>query len=324
MVRMIAQALDAFAADANIAAVLMMGEGERGLCAGGDIRAIYDSGKAGSSLARTFWREEYLLNARIASYPKPYVALMDGITMGGGVGLSAHGRHRVVTERTRIAMPETGIGFFPDVGGTWLLARAPGEFGTYLGLTGVQIGASDAIHAGLADISVPATALAEIIHALENLAPAAHDHRVRQLLRGFALEPLATPMHANLADVARAFAEADIASILASLAEIDTEFTRDTRATLLSKSPTSLKLTLRLLRLARESSGLIECLEREFTATRHILARHDFYEGIRAAVIDKDRKPRWSPPHLDNVHDEDIEAYLVPDAQSLFLHTASN
>jgi enoyl-CoA hydratase len=324
MVRMITRSLDEFEADLTIAAVLLTGEGDRGLCAGGDVRALYESGKAGNDLATTFWREEYLLNARIANYPKPYVAMMDGITMGGGVGLSAHGRHRVVTERTRMAMPETSIGFFPDVGGTWLLARAPGEFGTYLGLTGMHIGASDAIYAGLADVSVPAAALSMIISGLESLPPAANDHQVRQLLRVFSVETPPTPMRENFADINHAFASAHIASILTSLAEIDTEFARETRAILLSKSPTSLRLTLRLLRLARESSSLIECLEREFATTRHILAGRDFYEGIRAAVIDKDRTPRWSPSHLDEIQDKDIKAYLIPDAQSLFHHTASN
>ena len=322
MVRMIAQSLDELEADPTVAAVLLTGEGDRGLCAGGDVRALYESGKAGSDHATTFWREEYLLNARIASYPKPYVAVMDGITMGGGVGLSAHGLHRVVTERTRMAMPETSIGFFPDVGGTWLLARAPGEFGTYLGLTGMHIGPSDAIYAGLADVSVPATAISAIIGALESLPPAANDHQVRQLLYAFSVETPPTPIQENFAYIDHAFASAHISSILTSLAGIDTEFARETQATLLSKSPTSLRLTLRLLRLARESSGLIECLEREFATTRHILAGHDFYEGIRAAVIDKDRKPRWSPSHLDEVQDEDIEAYLIPGPQSLFLHTA--
>jgi enoyl-CoA hydratase len=324
MVRMIARSLNDFEADPTVVAVLLTGEGDRGLCAGGDVRALYESGRAGNDLATTFWREEYLLNARIADYPKPYIAMMDGITMGGGVGLSAHGRHRVVTERTRMAMPETSIGFFPDVGGTWLLARAPGEFGTYLGLTGMHIGASDAIYAGLADVAVPATALSTAIGGLENLPPAANDHQVRQLLHAFSVETPPTPMQANFADINRAFASAHITSILTSLAGIDTEFARETRATLLSKSPTSLRLTLRLLRLARESSGLIECLEREFATTRHILAGRDFYEGIRAAVIDKDRKPRWSPSQLDEVRDEDIEAYLIPDAQSLFQRTASN
>jgi enoyl-CoA hydratase len=324
MVRMIDHVLNAFAADAGIAAVLMTGEGERRLCAGGDIRALYDSGRDGSSLARTFSREEYLLNARIASYPKPYVAVMDGITMGGGVGLSAHGSHRIVTERTALAMPETGIGFFPDVGGTWLLSRSPGELGTYLGLTGEQIGGSDAIHAGLADAMVPSAALPEITRRLEEVPQTADHAEISRLLHDFATAAQSTPIRGNKADIDRVFAASDVKSILVSLADLDTEFTRKTRETLLVKSPTSLKLTLRPLRLARASKNLRECLEREFAATRYILSGHDFYEGIRAAVIDKDRRPRWSPAQLEDVGNDVVEGYLDEGFELLFQPAAGN
>jgi enoyl-CoA hydratase len=318
MVRTIACALDLFATDPEIATVLITGEGERGFCAGGDIRALYDSGKVGSSLARTFWREEYLLNALIASYPKPYVAMMDGIVIGGGVGLSAHGGHRIVTERTRLAMPETGIGFFPDVGGTWLLAHAPGEVGTYLGLTGEQIGGSDAVYAGLADVMAPSATLPEITCRLGELSRATDGAEVRRLLDSFATSPLSTPIQENRVDIDRAFAFSDMDITLASLANIDTKFARKAHAILLAKSPTSIKLTLRLLRFARGSRDLRECLEREFAATRHVLAGHDFYEGIRAAVIDKDRDPRWSPAHLDHVGDDSFETYAQTDPEPLF------
>jgi enoyl-CoA hydratase len=318
MVRSISAALDDFEGDPHVAAVLITGEGERGLCAGGDIRALYDSGRAGTTLAETFWREEYVLNARIKNFPKPYIAVMDGITMGGGVGLSAHGSHRIVTERTRLAMPETGIGFFPDVGGTWLLGRSPGEIGTYLGLTGEQIGASDAIYAGLADVFVPTSALAGLVDALETLPTGAGGDRVKKILEPFALPVEPTPIQEKRAEIDRAFAADEIETILASLGQSDTEFAGKTRATLLSKSPTSLKLTLRLIRLARASSGLEDCLEREFAAGRKMFTGRDFYEGVRAAVIDKDRNPRWSPARLDEISDRDVDAYLTAAPEPVF------
>lgn len=318
MVRRISGALDSFEQDANVAAVLITGEGERGLCAGGDIRALYDSGRAGSDLAATFWREEYVLNARIRNFPKPYVAVMDGLTMGGGVGLSAHGAHRLVTERTRLAMPETGIGFFPDVGGTWLLARSPGEVGTYLGLAGEPIGAADAIYAGLADLCVPTANLGALVDALQALPAPAENERVRSAIAPFAVDPGPVPLRDDRAAIDGAFAAGDVTTILATLAQSHTAFARKARTTLLAKSPTSLRLTLRLIRLGRTSGSLEQCLEREYAAALHALAGHDFYEGVRAAVIDKDRNPRWSPDRLDEVGDGDIDAYLSAAAEPVF------
>lgn len=317
MVRRIARALDAFAADDDVRAVLITGEGERGLCAGGDIRAIFDSGRAKDGLGEMFWREEYQMNARISAYAKPYIAVMDGITMGGGVGVSAHGRHRIVTERTRLAMPETGIGFFPDIGGTWLLSRAPGEIGTYLGLTGAQIGAGDALYAGFADVFMPAEKISALIEALAAMPP---DGAAGDVIAAFAeAAPAPAPtlaVHRALID--DCFAHDRIEDVLAALARADTSFARETRDVLMTKSPTSLKLTLRLLRLARASADLRACLAREFGAAVRILDGHDFYEGVRAAVIDKDRNPRWSPGTLDVVSADDIAAFLTPAAAPLF------
>src|SRR6201997_2064521 len=164
-------ALDRFEKDAATAVVILEGAGERGLCAGGDIRGLYESSKAGGDLGKRFWRQEYVMNARIAKYPKPYIAFMDGLVMGGGVGLSGHARHRVVTERTKLAMPEVGLGFFPDVGGTWLLSHAPGEIGTYFGLTGQTMNGPDAIYARFADAVVPSAKLTELREALTKVRP---------------------------------------------------------------------------------------------------------------------------------------------------------
>jgi enoyl-CoA hydratase len=318
MVRDIAAALDRFEHDPQIATILIDGAGERGLCAGGDIRALWAAGRAGDALPFTFWREEYVLNARIDACPKPYVAIMDGITMGGGVGVSAHGGHRIVTERTRLAMPETGIGFFPDVGGTWLLAQSPGEVGTYLGLTGAEIGAADAIHAGLADTFVPVDRLGDLVTALAALPVDASGEAVVARIGSFAEAAPEAPLAANRAEIDVAFAHDDATAILAALSGIGSAFAMATRQTLETKSPTSLKLTLRLLRLARDSAGLRDCLEREFAACHGVLAGQDFYEGVRAAVIDKDRKPRWSPATLEAVSDADIAAYLGAAAEPVF------
>ncbi|CAH1660236.1 enoyl-CoA hydratase/isomerase family protein [Chelatococcus asaccharovorans] len=318
MVRRIAAALDAFEADAAVAAVLITGEGERGLCAGGDIRALAESVRRGDDHAATFWREEYRLNARISHYPKPYIALMDGITMGGGVGLSAHGRHRIVTESSRVAMPETGIGFLPDVGGTWLLSRQANEVGTYLALTGEAVGASDAIFAGLADIFMPYEDHPRLVSALADLPAGAGGAAVGEVVAGFARSVAATPLQAHLATVAAALGAGDVRAILAALADDGSSFATATRETITEKSPTSLVLTLRLLRLGRASASLEICLEREFAAAVAMTRGPDFYEGVRAAVIDKDRNPHWSPATLDEVDSGAIEGFLAPAPEPVF------
>ena len=179
-------ALDRFEADPAVALVLLEGAGERGLCAGGDIRGLYESSRVGGDLGKVFWRQEYTMNARIARFPKPYVAFMDGLVMGGGVGLSAHGRHRIVTERTRLAMPEVGLGFFPDVGGTWLLSRSPGEIGTYFGLTGETMNGPDAIHARFADAVVPSAKWAALRDVLTKVRPDTASAEIKLLIDGFA------------------------------------------------------------------------------------------------------------------------------------------
>ncbi len=310
MVRTIAAALDEFAGDQAVASVLVMGEGERGFCAGGDIRAIHMSGRSGDGLAETFWREEFRLNHRIASYPKPYVALMDGITMGGGVGLSSHGRHRIVTERTRLAMPETGIGYFPDVGATWLLPRTPGESGTWMALTGLDINASDAIYTGLADVYMSSSRLEEAVHRLTNLSAGSSSDDVDAVLRDLSEQVDEGRLQANAAMIDRAFHFNRVEDIASALAAEEGEFAAETRRVMLTRSPTSLKLALRLLRAGRQSRTLGECLARELGACMHVLHGPDFYEGVRAAVIDKDRNPKWSPPTIALVNDEMIGRFF--------------
>ncbi|WP_320196751.1 enoyl-CoA hydratase/isomerase family protein [Agrobacterium rosae] len=308
--------LDLFARDPDVTSVVLCGEGERGLCAGGDVRLIYQA-RSGDEAGRTrFWREEFPLNERISHYPKPYIALMDGIVMGGGVGISAHGRYRIVTERTRLAMPETAIGYFPDVGATWLLPKAPGETGTWLGLTGREVGAADAIYAGLADYHILSHRLPELVHALAQTSFAAD---VGAVIETFSVRP-ETPavLAANRGAIDAAFRFDTVEEIIDALAAMDDDFARETLTILQSRSPTSLKLTLRLLRAGRQSSGLIECLEREFAAGCEVLRNHDFYEGVRAALVDKDRNPKWHPGTLGDVTEEDLDRYFVSVKSPLF------
>ena len=319
MVRTIAAALDNFAGDDSVASVVVTGEGERGFCAGGDIRALHHSGRAGDGMAEIFWREEFRLNHRIANYPKPYVALMDGITMGGGFGLSAHGRHRVVTERTRLAMPETGIGYFPDIGATWLLPRSSGESGTWMALTGLDINAADAIYAGLADLHVASSRLEEIVEALSNLRVGSSSADVDAALKNLADDPGEGRLQTNAAMIDRAFHFNSVEEIVSALATEEGEFAAETRRVILTRSPTSLKLALRLLRAGRQSRTLAECLARELGACMQILHGHDFYEGVRAAVVDKDRNPKWSPPTIALVNDEMIARFFEPPKPRLAL-----
>jgi enoyl-CoA hydratase len=316
MIQHIQAALDKFETDPEISSVLISGEGERGLCAGGDIRALYDHGRSG--FGAEFFTHEYRMNAHIAAYKKPYVALMDGITMGGGVGISAHGAIRIVTERTRLAMPETGIGFFPDVGGTWLLAHAPGELGTFLGLTGDSFGGADAINAGLADHFVESSNLPHLITALADLPAGADVEAVRAAVEGFS-QHVTPPLAAHRTDIDIAFAHNTVEKIVTALhASAATEFAKKTLAVLAQKSPTSMKVTLRLLRLGRNSATLQECLQREFDASTQVLASDEFYEGVRAAVVDKDRNPKWNPATLAEVTKARVDAYFQHKAAPLF------
>ncbi len=318
MVRDIEQALDAFETDPEVAAVLLIGEGERGLCAGGDIRMIYDGGKAGSQEPVDFWREEYRMNARLCRFQKPFVAFMDGIVMGGGVGVSVYGSHRIVTERTRFAMPETGIGFFPDVGASWFLTRRPGELGTYAALTGDQLAAGDVIAFGLADSYILSHRLPALAERLSRLPPSASHADVSATVAAFAEPPPPAPIADQRLLIDRLFAFDTMEEILEALAQDGSGFAEKTRDVLRTKSPLSLKVTLRLLRLGRPQRSLEMCLEREFAATAAVLRSHDFYEGVRAAVIDKDRNPQWRPARLGDVTSRDVATFFEPSAKPLF------
>lgn len=303
-------ALDRFEADPAVAVVLLEGAGDRGLCAGGDIRGLYESSKAGGDLGKMFWRQEYVMNARIAKYPKPYVAFMDGLVMGGGVGLSGHARHRVVTEKTKLAMPEVGLGFFPDVGGTWLLTRVSGEIGTFFGLTGQTMNGPDAIFARFADAVVPSQRLPALRAALTALRPGATSVEVDTLIASFATGERAGPIAAQRSSIDRWFAHDRMQDIFAELKGDDSGFAQSTLKVLNEKSPRGMVVTLKLLRLARNAASLEECLVREYRAALEVFRSDDFREGVRAAVIDKDRNPRWSPPRIDDVTPEMLAPYF--------------
>jgi enoyl-CoA hydratase len=311
MFRDIDRALDQFEADPAVGLILLEGAGERGLCAGGDIRALYDSSQVKGDLGKILWREEYILNARIAKFAKPYVAFMDGIVMGGGVGLSAHGRHRVVTEKTKLAMPEVGLGFFPDVGGTWLLSRSPGEIGTYFGLTGQTMNGPDAIYARFADAVVPSGQLAALREKLVNLSAGVNSAEVKAVIDGFATGEASGPVAAMRPQIDRWFAHDRMQDIVAALRRDGSELAQSTLKTLNEKSPRGMVVALKLLRLARTSSSLEQCLVREYRAALEVFNSDDFREGVRAAVIDKDRNPRWSPPAIEEVTPEMVAPYFA-------------
>ncbi|RMD64375.1 MAG: enoyl-CoA hydratase/isomerase family protein [Alphaproteobacteria bacterium] len=317
------QAFDArlatWSADPQVRAVVVKGTGERAFCAGGDVRAIWEAGRKGEPLSADFFRAEYRLNRRIKRFPKPYVALIDGITMGGGVGVSVHGSHRIATERTLFAMPETGIGLFPDVGGGYFLPRLPGRIGLYLALSGVRLKAADCLYAGIATHHVAAAALPELEAALaEALAdggsgPAGADAhaRVETVLGRFAGDPGPAPLAAHREAIDRCFAAESVEAILAALEAEGSDWARETLNILQSRSPLSLKVTFEQMRRGA-TMDFEEVMVMEYRLSQAFMAGHDFYEGIRAVVIEKDNAPMWDPPSLDAVTPQMVEACFAP------------
>jgi enoyl-CoA hydratase len=314
--------LRAWSADPTVRAVLVRGAGERAFCAGGDVRAIYEAGRGISGdrdLTSVFFREEYELIRRVHRYPKPYLAIIDGVTMGGGAGVSVNGAYRLATEKTLLAMPETGIGLFPDVGATRFLNLCPGHIGRYLGLTGARLGPADALYCGFATHFVPRERVPELVAALAGLDWREGNERaqIEEALTSFRGDPGEPPLAARRAAVDRCFAPETVEAILDALAgEVasggrDAEWAAETRAGMLTKSPTSLKVTLRQLIVGREYD-IEQALALEYRLTQHFMAGHDFYEGVRAVVVDKDQNPRWRPPSLDEVGDAEVESYFAP------------
>lgn len=311
MVRALDAELRRWAADPAIAAVAIRGQGHRAFCAGGDIRAIYDLAQQGRTHeAVAFWRTEYVLNALIHDYPKPYVALIEGIVMGGGVGVSILGSHRVVAEKVTFAMPEVGIGFYPDVGATYFLPRLPRRAGLWLALTGARIGAADCLALGLATHHVPAARFDDVIAAL------AHGAAVDTTLGVLAADIGSAPVAQNLAAIERLFAGGSVEAILAALdAEakggMAADFAAEAAAAIRTKSPTSLKIAFAQM---RRGAGLDfrSAMRTEFRLASRILERPDMVEGVRAVVVDKDNAPRWRPDTLAAVDDAAVAAMFAP------------
>lgn len=305
MIDALSAILTDWAGDDIVRAVVLSGAGERGLCAGGDVVSIYHSARKDGVEARRFWRDEYLLNAQIAEFPKPYVALMDGIVMGGGVGVSAHANTRVVTDTSKIAMPEVGIGFIPDVGGVYLLSRAPGGLGLHAALTGAPFSGADAIAMGFADHYVA--------HGdVEAFRRAVVSDGVEGALAKYATEPPASDLAAQRNWIDECYAGDTVEDIVARLRGHGAAAANDAADLIATRSPIALSVTLEAVRRAAKLATLKDVLVQDYRVSSASLRSHDLVEGIRAQLIDKDRNPKWSPAHLPAVTAADVEAYFTP------------
>jgi enoyl-CoA hydratase len=303
--------LDAWGDDPAITRVVITAAGERAFSAGGDIRALYDLGKAGKhDEALQFWRDEYPLNASIKNFRKPYVALIDGIVMGGGVGVSVHGSHRVAGDRFTFAMPEVGIGFFPDVGATWFLPRMPGELGTYCGLTGDRFGAADAVAAGIATHRVPSARFGALLDGLTGTVS------VDALLSAFSEPAGEGPIMARRGAIDRLFAGDRIEDILTALDSeaasggADAEWAGKTAATMRTKSPLSLKIALAQVRRGK-AWDFEMCMRAVFRLVSRVIHDHDFYEGVRAVIVDKHNIQRWLPETHSEVSESEVARHFA-------------
>jgi enoyl-CoA hydratase len=342
MVRALVDALERWRHDDTVSRVVVTAAGGKAFSAGGDLRAIYDAGRAGRQQeSLDFWREEYALNNAIKHYPKPYVALIDGIVMGGGVGVSVHGSHRVAGDRFDFAMPEVGIGFFPDVGATWFLPRLPGEVGTYCALTGARLKAADAAAAGIATHRVPSARFGELAEAM------CGTEAVDTILAEFSSPTLSGPaagwkgppapkdgaesrktVMAHRGAIDRIFAAGSVEDILAGLdAEAaaggkasgnSASWAGGVAAAIRAKAPLSLKIALAQVRRGRHWP-FSDCMQAEFRIVSRVVYGHDFYEGIRAVIIDKDNRPQWRPDTLAAVTADAVDNHFAPIASELML-----
>lgn len=302
-----------WADDPAIERVVIKAAGEKAFSAGGDVRQLYDWGQVGDPAIRDFYREEYRLNTYIKRYPKPYVALIDGIVMGGGVGVSFHGSQRVGGSKLMFAMPETGIGLFPDVGGTYFLPRLPHKIGTWLALTGARLGQADALWCGLTTHALASEDFAKAEDALATTGDSG------ALLAPLAVEPQAASLPALAPVIERCFAGDTVEAILTALdADSGDEWAAKQAAIIRTKSPTSLKVTLRQMQEGAKAD-FEDCMKIEFRIVSRVIEGHEFFEGVRAIIIDKDNAPKWQPADLSGVSDTDVDAYFAPLADELDL-----
>jgi enoyl-CoA hydratase len=298
-------ALREWAGDDGVAAVIIRQAGERAFCAGGDVRQFPEKGAA---FMHQYWRDEYRLNALIRHYPKPYIAFVDGIVMGGGVGVSVHSSHRIVTEHVGFAMPETAIGLVPDVGASYVLPRMPGEIGLFLGLTGTRLGTADAMAVGFGTHHLMR---ADLDRVEEELASGTEG--VDVVLGRHRREPGPAPILTQRAEIDRHFGQPTLREVMRSLAADGSDFATAMRATLATRSPTALALTFRLMREGRRKS-FEDCVRMEWNIVSRMDEHSDFAEGIRALIVEKDNKPRWNPSRLDAVDDAALARYFEPAA----------
>ncbi len=291
----IGDALSEWESDDAVKLVIIDAEGSRSFCSGGDIADLYATGKAGDyAYGRKFWADEYRINAQIKNYTKPYVAIMDGIVMGGGVGISAHGSHRIVTENTLFAMPECGIGLVPDVGGNQLLAKAPGAIGEYLGTTGARLKAADCITAGIADTFIPEAKLADLIAELEATGDLA-------LIDAYKAEPEPGTLEGDLPMINEFFATGDAIEIIARLEAADTDWAANAAKLMRRNCPVSVACAIEIVRKSRDFAKIEDILALEYRFTYRSMSHGNFVEGVRAQIIDKDRQPKWSPATLEDL-----------------------
>ena len=315
------QHLDAWEAKDNIKAVVIRGEGDRAFCAGGDIRRLYDSGKEKSSYIDEFFPSEYRLNHCLFHFKKPYIALLDGITMGGGVGISVYGSHRIATERLEWAMPETRIGYFPDIGSSYFFPRCVSKTGFYLALSSAHINAIDACYVGVADYVISSNKQEDLITQLTEADFSNDVHTtahvvVDQILESFkdasTLEALKeTSLENHQACIDRCFSEQTIEKIFTALEKDNDKWGQQCLTELQKRSPTSLKVTLEQLQRGQDMT-FDDCMRMEYRLNRRFIQNNDFYEGVRAAIVDKDRKPKWEPADLNKVSKEHVLRYFEP------------
>ncbi|MDF3075503.1 MAG: enoyl-CoA hydratase [Alphaproteobacteria bacterium] len=317
MVRLIGPQMDKWAGDMAVKAVVISGAGDRAFCAGGDVAEIYRRKMVGDiSLGRDFFREEYIVNRAIFRFPKPWIALLDGITMGGGVGLSVHGRFRIVTEKFLFAMPETGIGLFPDVGGGHFLPRLPGQLGMYLALTGQRLKAADGLYCGVATHFVSSDRILALQQALETMSGEG-DGAVEAVLEKFTADAGAATLPPHRTMIDHHFGRDTVDSIVSSLAKDSSEWAQKTAGALARLSPTSMKITFKQIRDGG-SMSFEDIMTMEYRMSQGCMNGHDFYEGVRAVLIDKDNAPKWQPATLAEVGEDIVARHFAPVSNDLF------
>jgi len=311
MIQSLDQQLQAWEANDDIKAVIIKAAPGRAFCAGGDLRAVYENKEEDKDNLHQFFKDEYLLNTRIHEYTKPYISLLDGITMGGGVGISIHGSHRVATENFVFAMPETGIGFFPDVGGSYFLPRLPDHYGIYLALTGYRLYAPDTQASGISTHFIKSNELDTVINTLKE-TPLSDDagKAITQCLKSLSSDPGDSTLQEQEPNIARYFSLDDVESIIQALKKGQDTWCADTATELSKRSPTSLKVAFEQIRRGKQLD-FHQCMEMEYTLVQHFLKDHDIYEGVRALLVDKDNQPQWQPNSLSQVSENTVELYFT-------------